>query len=117
MAIHRELPGLSVEVIDEYIRASQLCLEFRKRDGGCLGYPAVIRLFCVIDALGGYLALDKRNKIRRKEPFFVLIHPCFGLALTGDQIKRLEWWYRNGLAHNAALPPAPPSHELRMTGG
>ncbi|MGB7758636.1 MAG: hypothetical protein WBL61_02340, partial [Bryobacteraceae bacterium] len=20
-------------------------------------------------------------------------------------VKRLEWWYRNGLSHNAALPP------------
>jgi hypothetical protein len=104
MAIHQKPAGLSVEAIDEYVRASQLCLDFRKRDGGCLGYPATLLLFCVVEAIGRYLALDKLNKIRKGEPFFVLNHLCFGLTLTPDQIKRLEWWYRNGLAHNAALP-------------
>jgi hypothetical protein len=105
MAIHQEPAGLSVEAIDEYVRASELCLKFRKSDGGCLGYPATLLLFCVVDALGGYLSLDKRNNIPKGEPFFVLNHRCFGLTLTKDQVKRLEWWYRNGLAHNAALPP------------
>jgi hypothetical protein len=70
-----------------------------------LGYPATLLLFCVVDAIGRYLALDKRNNIPKREPFFVLNHSYFGLTLTSDQIKRLEWWYRNGLAHNAALPP------------
>jgi hypothetical protein len=105
MAIHQQPAGLSVEAIDEYIRASELCLKFRKDDGGCLGYPATLLLFCVVDALGGYVGLDKGNKIPKGEPFLVLNHPCFGLAITKDQVKRLEWWYRNGLAHNAALPP------------
>jgi hypothetical protein len=105
MAIHQELASLSSEAIDEYIRASELCLGFRKVDGGCLGYPATLLLFCVVDAIGRYLAVDKGNKIPKGEPFFVLNHPCFGLTLTTDQVKLLEWWYRNGLAHNAALPP------------
>lgn len=105
MAIHQEHAGLSVEAIDEYVAASELCLNFRKSDGGCLGYPATLLLFCVVDALGGYLSLDKRNKIPKGERFFVLNHPCFGLTLTKDQVKRVEWWYRNGLAHNAAIPP------------
>lgn len=105
MAIHQEAAGLSIEAIDEYVRASELCLDFRKADGGCLGYPATLLLFCVVDALGGYLSLDKRNKIPKREPFYVLKHPCFGLDLTTDQVKWLEGWYRNGLAHNAAIPP------------
>ena len=46
MAIHQEPAGLSVEAIDEYIRASALCLDFRKEGGGCLGYPATLLLFC-----------------------------------------------------------------------
>ncbi|HLJ16518.1 MAG TPA: hypothetical protein VKV15_18610 [Bryobacteraceae bacterium] len=62
-------------------------------------------LFCIVDALGGYLALDKNNDIPKGEPFRVLNHPLFGLTLTTDQIERLEWWYRNGLAHNASVPP------------
>ena len=35
----------------------------------------------------------------------VLNHPCIGLKLKVVQIKHLESWYRNGLAHNAVLPP------------
>jgi hypothetical protein len=105
MAIHSEPAALSAEVIQEYLVTVDLCLQHRKSDGGCLGYPATLLLFCVVDALGGYLALDKGNDIPKGEPFRVLNHPCFGLTLNTDQIKRLEWWYRNGLAHNAALPP------------
>jgi hypothetical protein len=105
MAIHREAAGVPIEAIDEYISASALCLSFRKGDGGCLGYPATLLLFCVVDAIGGYLALDKRNKIPKGEPFFVLKHPHFGLDLKVKQIKHLESWFRNGLAHNAVLPP------------
>jgi hypothetical protein len=70
-----------------------------------MGYPATLLLFCVVDALGGYLSLNKKNGILTGEPFGVLNHRCFGLTLTTDQIKRLEWWYRNVLVHNAALPP------------
>jgi len=105
MAIHQELASLSVEAIDEYLKASELCLNSRKGDGGCLGYPATLLLFRVVDAVGGYLALNKQNKIPKGEPFLVLNHSCFGLKLTPHQIKRLEWSYRNGLAHNAVLPP------------
>ena len=105
MAIHTEPAGLSVEVIDEYLKASELCLNFRKSDGGCLGYPATLLLFCVVNAIGGYLALDKQSRIPKGEPFLVLNHSCFGMALTPVQIKRLELWCRNALAHNAVLAP------------
>jgi len=105
MAIHEEIDSLSIEAIDEYIIASGLCLNFSKSDGGCLGYPAILLLFCVVDAIGGYLALDKKYKFLKNNPFLVLNHSCFGLSLTADQIKHLEWWYRNGLAHNAVIPP------------
>ena len=105
MSIHETPTGVCIEAIGEYLQASELCLNFRKDDGGCLGYPATLLLFSVVDALGGYLALDKKNKIPKGEPFFVLNHPCFGLTITKTQIKRLEWWFRNGLAHNAVLTP------------
>jgi hypothetical protein len=105
MAIHDEPAALSVEAIEEYLIAAQMCLEHRKADRGCLGYPATLLLFCIVDALGTYLAQDKSSKIPKGESFRVLNHPCFGLTLTNDQIRRLEWWYRNGLAHNAVIPP------------
>ena len=105
MAIHTEAATLSIEVIGEYLIASELCLDFRKENGGCLGYPAALLLFCILDAIGRYLALDKHNSIPKREPFFVLNHPSVGLELTREQVKQLEKWYRNSLSHNAALPP------------
>jgi hypothetical protein len=104
MASHIEAAGVSIEAIDEYLRASELCLNFRKSDGGCLGYPATLLLFCVVDAIGGYLAVEKHNGVPKGETFFVLNHTSFGLNLKTIQIKRLEWWFRNGLVHNAVLP-------------
>ncbi len=105
MVIHREPATLSVKVLEEYLTTAELCLKQQKSDGGCLGYSAILLLFCVVDALGGYLALAGRSDLTKGEPFLVLNEPCFGLSLTKGQAKQLEWWYRNGLAHNAALPP------------
>jgi len=106
MAVHSDLAGLSIEALEEYLLTAKLCLKYRKPDGGCLGYSAVLLLFCVVDALGGYLRDDKTRKTPKHEPFRVLRHPCFGLTDLSDvQVKRLESWYRNGLAHNAVIPP------------
>lgn len=105
MAIHEHPTELTLEVIAEYLLTAKVCLEHRKPDGGCLGYSATLLLFCVMDALGGYLAHDKSSGITQSERFMVLKHHYFGTSLTTEQIKRLEWWYRNGLAHNAYLPP------------
>jgi hypothetical protein len=70
-----------------------------------LGYPAILLLFCVVDRPWRILGPGQANEIPNGEPFFVPNHLCFGLPLTKDQVKRLERWYRNGLAHNVALPP------------
>lgn len=100
---------MAIEAIDEYLQASQDCLNFAKRDDGVLGYPATLLLFCVANALGVYLAgesvtIDGRSqKIRKNEPFRVFNHSCFGFALSDLQIKRLEKVYRNALAHNAII--------------
>jgi hypothetical protein len=50
----------------------------------------------VIDILGSYA-------ISTKEHFQVLREPCFGLALTTEQVKNIEDWYRNLLAHNGLV--------------
>lgn len=105
MAIHKDVAQLSIEAINEYLLGADLCLKYRKSDGGRLEYPATLLLFCVIDALGGYVSHDESSGIPTSEPFHVLRHSCFGHSnLTIPQIKKLEWWYRNGLAHNGALP-------------
>ena len=109
MAIHPDLWSLAQDTVEEYLTASKLCLRATKRGGGILGCPAALLLFCIINALGTYLVGDeisldgKKQKITRGEPFRVLNHPTFGLSLTNRQIKDLEHWYRNRLAHNAII--------------
>ncbi len=111
MAIHNNLSTMAIEGINEYLAASQICLRHRKADGGCLGYPAALMLFCVVNALGNYLSGDaivvetKKRKVTRREPFLVLNHGYFGLGLKHTEIKTLEKSYRNALAHTAIIEP------------
>lgn len=98
MAIHQNTVDLSVEAIDEFIALASLGLEVQKPDGGCLGYPSTLLLFCVIDALNNHLNFERYA-------FLVLNDPIFGLALTVDQRELLAVWYRNMLAHNAMIAP------------
>jgi hypothetical protein len=58
MASHKKLWTMAVEGIDEYLTAAHMCLDHRKPDGGCLGYPATLLLLCVVNALGTYLTGD-----------------------------------------------------------
>jgi hypothetical protein len=109
VAVHENVGTMAVEAIQEYLAASEKCLEFRKSDGGCLGYPATLLLFCVVNALGTYLVGDevviegRKQKITSGEPFRVLNHPCFGLSFREREIKKLEHAYRNKLAHAAII--------------
>jgi hypothetical protein len=92
MAVHENSADLSSEVIDEYIELARLGLQFEKPDKGCFGYPRVLLMFCIIDALSNHLGLEK-------DSFAVLNHEIFGLSLTDDQIDNLKIWYRHLLAH------------------
>ena len=42
---------MSIEAIDEYLAIAEHCVSMHKANGGIYGYPAVLLLFCVIDAL------------------------------------------------------------------
>jgi hypothetical protein len=109
MAIHGNLWTMAVAVIDENLIASHMCLECRRLDGGCLGYPATLLLLCVVNALGTFLTGEsvmienKSHKITRGEPFRVLNHDCLGFTLSHKEIKLVEDSYRNRLAHNAII--------------
>lgn len=98
MALHPNSACLSAEVIDEYLIAIENCLAFRKPDGGCLGYPGVLLLFCTVEVLGNYLAPGE-------QPFQVLRKSPFGLELEDDQIKKLVDWHRHLLAHAGLIAP------------
>ena len=93
MASHPNSAKPSAEAIDEYIELARLGLQFRKSDGGCLGYPSLLLMFCVIDALSNHLDFER-------DSFAVLKHEIFGLNLSKDQIENLKIWYRHPLAHN-----------------
>jgi hypothetical protein len=100
MAIHQKLDDLAAEVVEEYLLAAEQCMAFRKQsDGGRLGYPAALLLFCVIEALA------HSRKPKTGEPFRFLTEQPFNLNLTAPQIKNIEQWFRNLLVHNAIIAP------------
>jgi hypothetical protein len=103
MAIHSELKDLAIDATDEYLTAAKACVQARKpADGGILGYPAMLLLFCVTDAIGHSPILKVKGGDVR---LGVLKHPIFGLNLTDKQIGNLKQMYRNRLAHNGLLTP------------
>jgi hypothetical protein len=110
MAVHQSPGDLVIDVVSEYLEAASLCIQMKKADGGCLGVPATLLLFCVIEVIGHALNGDtvfldgKRHQIRSKSGAFVVLnHKLFGMTLTLQQIKRLEACFRNLPAHNALI--------------
>jgi hypothetical protein len=96
MAAHNDLSSMSVEAIDEYLTIAEHCISTQKKDGGIYGYPAILLLFCIIDALGNYVGHAK-NTLRGS----CLVVP----GVTQEQIKHLKNWYRNLPAHQAIIMP------------
>ncbi len=109
MAVHGNPWSLAEEAIAEYLAASKICVEHEKEDGGMLGYPAVLLLLCIVNALGTYLQKEevmiegKKQPITSGEPFHVLNHTLLNQNLTRAQIKTIEAAFRNPLAHNALI--------------
>lgn len=61
MAIHPDLTSLIRESLPEYLHVAEYCVQFRKdaswghgRVGGCLGYPAAVMMFSIVDTVGSY---------------------------------------------------------------
>jgi hypothetical protein len=106
MALHESASSLSIEAIEETMLAAKLCLEHRKPDGGCLGYPAVCLLFTVVNALGEYLLQHDGPTQGKSDPYIrAFADPSFGLSLSEQQIRNLKKWYRNLLVHNGSIAP------------
>lgn len=99
MAIHRNLVGLSEEVLDEYLAVARHCISDPKPEGGIYGYPAVLLLFCVVDALSNHLGHPEHSFAALNDP------SCLGMNLSASQIKNLKDWYRHLLAHNGMISP------------
>jgi len=54
MAIHTDLPSMSQEAIEEYLAIAHYCVTTAKANGGVYGYPAVLLLFSIVDALSNH---------------------------------------------------------------
>jgi len=96
MAYHTNPAEMVVEAIDEYLLMAEYGVNASKPGGGIFGYPTVLLLLSVIDILGSYA-------VPTKEHFQILRQSCFGLQLTTQQVKHIEHWYRNLLAHNGLI--------------
>jgi hypothetical protein len=95
MSLHKDLQSLSVEAIEEYLAVAEHCVTTIKTNGGIYGLPALLLLFCIVDALtvnsGG-----KRYSLHQITSV---------VPMTDKQLKSLKEWYRNLLAHQAVIAP------------
>jgi hypothetical protein len=122
VAIHPELKSLIRESLREYLHVAEYCVQFEKdvdwpqdQIGGCLGYPAAVMLFSIVDTIGSFhrgsdlsvLIEGKTRDIRKDgfQHFFVLNSEYYGQALDEAALKRLYDNFRSLLVHNAALAP------------
>lgn len=122
MALHETPSSMLKESLDETLEAAKYCVDYRKTDkkwgdfatGGCLGYPAAILLFSVIDSIGSYfrkndaieiLIDSKKDKINAAgwEHFKILNSKYFNQTLSAEFMKKLYNKFRSCLTHNSVL--------------
>jgi hypothetical protein len=87
---------MSIEAIEEYLTIAEHCISTPKANGGLYGYPSVLLLFCVIDALSNYVGHPK-NTLRGIRTIFP--------GVNQKQIQNLKSWYRSLPAHQAIIMP------------
>jgi hypothetical protein len=104
--------------LSENIKATKICIEFKKVDGGpnsgCLGFPASILLLCIADAIGSHFRGKKNYKIKidgedkliknLSQHFYILNSDFYDLNLSGEIINDIYQSYRNIVVHNSMLP-------------
>lgn len=95
MTVHGDLKSLTVEAIEEYLAIAEYCVTTPKANGGIYGFPALLLLLCIVDALtvnsGG-----KKNTLQQITSV---------IDMTEEQLKSVRGWYRNLLAHQAVIAP------------
>lgn len=87
---------MSREAIEEYLAIANYCVTSRKANGGVYGYPALLLLFSVVDALSNYAGHPEHSFLAMKDVFPLL---------SDKQIKALANWYRHLPAHQAIIMP------------
>jgi len=114
MALHDTPVSMLKESLNENLTVVEYCLAYRKEDNGCLGYPAAMLLFSIVDTIGSYFRKNKDLKIRIDgklrlidsdgyKHFFILNSPYFEQQLPEEAIKTLYAKFRSLLTHNSVL--------------
>lgn len=122
MALHIVPASMLKESLFETLEAAKYCAEYRKTDehwgqfqtGGCLGYPAAVLLFSIVDTIGSQfrgnesllLNIDaKQTYIKGDgwEHFKILNSKYFKQNLTEAFIQILYRKFRSFLTHNSLL--------------
>lgn len=123
MAIHPDLKSLLRESVREYLEVAEYCVAYRKviswgeaQVGGCLGCPAAVMLFSIVDTIGSFhrgrtdppIEVDgKPVAIQRNgfQHFFILNSEYYGQRLDHRSLRKLYDNFRSLLVHNASLAP------------
>lgn len=114
MSLHQSTASLLKESLPEFLIAAEYCVNFRKKNRGCLGCPGAALMFSIADSLGSYhrkrsdfaVTVDGRiTAIKRADfqHFFIFNSVYYGLALSEMTIRSLYNNYRSLLLHNSAL--------------
>ena len=122
MALHPTPASMLKESLDETLEAARFCSEYKKTEdkwkpyntGGCLGYPAGVLLFSIIDSIGSYyrknadflIEVDsKMQSINADgwEHFKILNSKYFKQNLSTAFLKALYNKFRSSLTHNSVL--------------
>lgn len=122
MALHTTPASMLKESLDETLEAAKYCAEYKKTHfkwkpydtGGCLGYPAGILLFSIIDTIGSYyrknitfqIEVDSNMQTINAdgwEHFKILNSKYFNQKLSTNFLKALYNKFRSSLTHNSVL--------------
>lgn len=114
MVIHNKVEEMLKESIQEMLDAASLCINFKKENNGCLGYPATILLLSIADTIGSYYEGNKNFKIKvdGKEKFisgnsfqhfYIFNSEYYNLQLTDKFIQKIYKNFRSLLVHNGVI--------------
>lgn len=115
MSLHRNTEGMLKESLTEMLIAADVCIHYRKNDGGCLGYPAALLLFSIADSIGSYHRENESIKIKIDgkertidndgfQHFFIFNSKYYNLQLSEKMIKIIYNNFRSLLVHNSVIP-------------
>lgn len=122
MALHSTTASMLKESLDEALEAAKYCIDYKKSDprwgqyntGECLGYPAGILLFCIVDTIGSYYRKNTQFRVEVDlkmeminsegwEHFKILNSKYFNQNLSKVFLKELYNKFRSRLTHNLAM--------------